>query len=476
MSSLPASDSEKIDSLISRTPSDFLLGVATSSWQIEGSSTTRGRCIWDDFSEVPGNILDGALSDPACDHINRWESDLDLLSWFGVDSYRFSVSWPRVLPTGEGAIDAKGLGFYDKLIDGLLERNIKPSLTIYHWDLPSALQSKGGWNWDGIDDVFAQYTEVLARKFADRVPSWSTFNEPWCIAFLGYADKVMAPGKSDAAAGLEAAYRILTSHARSLEVLRQHKVKEAGIVLNLTTYIPEDDGAIPAARHMDGIMNRIWLDPLAGRGFPEDIVKATQSFTDWSFVDETKLTKVSAPLDWLGINYYTPTRLASVPDKNGRGPANGARPDAFPGIPPIYFVPRLPVTTMGWEIHPESLTTTLKTTQERLPGVPMYITENGGAFPDEMINGAISDHDRIDYYEGHLSAILDAKESGVDVRGYYAWSFLDNLEWAEGWSKRFGLVHVDPETQLRTPKLSAYFYRELLARLKRKRTSPTISA
>lgn len=454
----------KIDELARRLPAEFRVGAATSAWQIEGSSQIRGRSIWEDFAAIPGNIRDGAGADPACDHINRWEEDLDLLAWLGVDSYRFSVSWPRVLPSGAGKVNEAGLGFYDQLIDGLLARNIEPVLTIYHWDLPSVLQSKGGWNWEGIGDSFAQYTEVLAKKFADRVSMWATLNEPYCAAFLGYADKVMAPGKGNPAAGFEAAYRLLVGHAKSVDVLRQYRAKNVGIALNLTTFIAEDEGAQAAANHMDGIMNRLWLDPLSGRGIPADIIENTSDITDWSFVNESDLASIAAPIDWLGINYYNPQRIASPRTSEMTGVGNGQRLDAYPGTPPISFVPRGPLTEMGWEVDPTSLITTLKTTQQRFPKVPFYITENGGAFPDPIVNGEIDDQDRVDYYEGHLDAALTAREDGVDLRGYFAWSLLDNLEWAEGWTKRFGLFHVDRETQKRTAKTSAYFFRELIAR------------
>lgn len=453
-----------IDSLAQRIPPDFRIGAATSAWQIEGSSQSRGRSIWEDFSAVPGNIRDGATADPACDHVNRWEEDLNLLSWLGVDSYRFSVSWPRVIPSGVGEIDHAGLAFYDHLIDGLLARRIEPILTIYHWDLPSALQTHGGWNWDGIADAFAQYTEVLAEKFSDRVSMWATLNEPWCSAFLGYADRVMAPGIGDAAAGFEAAYRLMVAHARSVEVLRRHNANNVGVVLNLTTFIAEDNGARPAANHMDGIMNRLWLDLLAGRGLPTDIVENSREFTDWSFVNNEDLASISAPIDWLGINYYNPQRIASHGVDGSLGVGNGQRLAAFPGTPPISFVPKGPLTEMGWEMDAPSLVTTLVTTQERLPGVPIYITENGGAFPDSIRDGVIDDQDRVDYYASHIDAALQAREGGVDLRGYFAWSLLDNLEWAEGWTKRFGLFHVDRTTQKRTAKTSAYFFRELISR------------
>ena len=453
-----------IDNLISRMPSGFRIGAATSSWQIEGSSHLRGRSIWEDFAAIPGKIVDGAQADPACDHFNRWEEDLDLLSWLGVDSYRFSISWPRILHDGVGKVDSAGLAFYDRLVDGLLLRNIEPVITIYHWDLPSALESKGGWNWAGIGDAFAEYTEVLAKKFVDRTAMWATLNEPWCSAFLGYADTVMAPGKGDGAAGLEAAYRLMVAHGRSMEVLRQYNAKNAGIVLNLTAVIAEDKGAESAARHIDGLQNRIWLDLLAGRGIPQDILDGTRHLTDWSFVNESELKSISAPIDWLGVNYYTPTRI--IPDDAAAEDAAHIRPISFPGVPPFLSVPRPPHTEMGWEIHPESLTSTLQQTQERLPGVPIYITENGGAFPDEMVDGSIDDQDRVEYFQSHLDAALKAREAGVDLRGYFAWSLLDNLEWAEGLTKRFGLFHVNNQSQKRTAKTSAFFFRELLARLK----------
>lgn len=464
MSSLNKSMLATIDELAHRVPADFRIGAATSAWQIEGSSQIRGRSIWEDFAAIPGNIRDGAQADPACDHFNRWEKDLDLLAWLGVDSYRFSVSWPRVMPSGTGKVDEAGLGFYDRLIDGLLARNIEPTLTIYHWDLPSVLQSKGGWNWEGIGDSFAQYTEVLAKKFADRVSMWATLNEPYCAAFLGYADKVMAPGKGDAAAGFEAAYRLLVAHAKSVEVLRQHKARNIGVALNLTTFIAEDEGAQAAAIHMDGIMNRLWLDPLSGRGIPADIIENTRDITDWSFVNESDLASIAAPIDWLGINYYNPQRIASPITNEMTGVGNGQRLDAYPGTPLISFVPRGPLTEMGWEVDPSSLITTLKNSQQRFPNVPFYITENGGAFPDHMVNGEIDDQDRVDYYAGHLDAALTARKEGVDLRGYFAWSLLDNLEWAEGWTKHFGLFHVDRVTQKRTAKTSAYFFRELISR------------
>ena len=331
---------EEVNSLAERIPANFQMGVATSAWQIEGSSQLRGRSIWDEFADIPGKIKGGATADPACDHLNRLEEDLDLLTWLGVDAYRFSVSWPRIMPSGEGGVDQRGLDFYDRLIDGLLARDIAPVLTIYHWDLPTALESKGGWNWEGISESFALYTEVLAKNFSDRISRWLTLNEPWCSAFLGYADTVMAPGKGDPAAGFEAAYRLLTAHGSALQVLRRYGAKEIGIALNLTTFIPEDPGANLAAQHMDSIMNRLWLDPLAGRGIPQDLITATRDITDWSFVNSTELAAIAEPIDWLGINYYTPPEFP-LPLREQSASLPLIRPCALSLAPRQLFSPLL---------------------------------------------------------------------------------------------------------------------------------------
>jgi beta-glucosidase len=448
--------------IAARLPKDFVFGTATSSWQIEGDSKGRGSSIWDDFAKIPGNIIDGTTADPACEHIHNWRQDLDLLSWLGVDSYRFSISWPRIQPDGIGKVSESGLAFYDRLIDELLVRNIQPALTIYHWDLPSALGDKGGWVWDGISDAFADFTQIVAKKYADRVSSWATFNEPWCSAFLGYSATTHAPGAGKPAQGFEASYRLLLAHGRSMDVLRSHKVKNPGIVLNLTTIISDDPNLEEAVEHLDGLQNRYWLDQLAGRGIPQDVMERTSNFVDWSFVKESELAEISTPIDWLGINYYTPTRIAAI-NANQSGKIVGQSLEAFPGTPPVQFTPREPKTEMGWEIDARSLYATLLTTARRLPGVALYVTENGGAFPDLIIDGHINDEDRIDYYYQHINAALDAMDAGVDLRGYFAWSLLDNIEWAEGWSKRFGIVHVDVNSQVRTPKSSAHFIREILS-------------
>jgi len=452
---------ERLGALAKRLPSDFVVGTATSSWQIEGNLEGRGSSIWEDFARA-GKIKDGSTGEPACDHVNRVGEDLELLKWLGVDSYRFSFSWPRIMRTGEGALNSEGIGFYDRLIDGLLERGIKPAATVYHWDLPSTFGDRGGWTWEPIADKFADYAAVLADKFADRVDSWATLNEPWVSAFLGYATDIHAPGAKDPARGLEAAYRLLLAHGRGIEALRANGAKNTGLVLNLTTMIAEDEGTLEAAKIMDGLQNRLFLDPVAGRGIPADVIEATKHITDWSFVKASELAEIATPIDWLGINYYTPNRIES-PSETDKGFIVGQNTDVYPGMPDVTFVPREPRTSMGWEIHASSMTTTLQETAERLPGVPLYVTENGGAFKDdELVDGYVNDQDRIDYYLNHINAALDARDAGVDLRGYYAWSLFDNLEWAEGWKMTFGIVHVNQQTMARTPKASARMFKRLL--------------
>jgi len=448
------SEDTRATQLLERIPSEFTLGVATASWQIEGDSQGRGRSIWDDFADIPGNIKDGTKADPACDHVNRLDQDLDILANLGVDAYRFSVSWPRVIP-GHKTPSVSGIDFYSRLIDGLLERNIKPVLTAYHWDLPSELEAKGGWLNKDIHNYFAEYVDLLAKNYGDRVDRWATFNEPWVSAFLGYATKMHAPGLGVPAAGFESAYRLMTAHGAGMSMLRDHNVRSPGLVLNLTTVIAEDAAAADAAEHLDSLQNKFWLDLLAGRGISPGLIERTQGITDWSFIDESQLASISQPLDWLGINYYTPIRVAAT----GAGTSTEVQGQDFalyPGTPAgATMASREPRTEMGWEIHAPSITETLKQTAERLPGVPLYITENGGAFDDKLVDGEIHDADRVDYYLNHISAALDSKDQGVDLRGYFAWSMMDNIEWAEGLEKRFGIYYVDPSNQERIAKDSA---------------------
>ena len=454
-----AVDIQRAHDLAARIPSDFVLGFATSSWQIEGSSQSRGRSIWDDFSETPGKVLDGATADPACDHLNHIPDDLDLIKDLGAKAYRFSFSWPRVIPDGTGSVSATGLDAYDRIVDGVLKRGITPYATLYHWDLPSALQEKGGWLNPDSDRWFADYAHLVAEHFGDRIDTFATLNEPWVSAFLGYAAGIHAPGEKNAAASLEVFYRLMVASGHGIQALRAAGAKNPGLVLNLTTIIAEDDEVAEQAQLIDGLQNRMFLDLLAGRGLPDDVVEGTSSITDWAFVTPQGLDMAAEPLEWLGINYYTPTRVASTGEDAGKIVGQGD--SVYPGITGVSFVPKNPRTAMGWEIHAESLTTTLVATAERLPGVPLYVTENGAAFDDVVTPEGIHDLPRVDYYDSHIHAALDARDQGVDLRGYFAWSLFDNLEWAEGWTKRFGVVRVDADTQKRTPKDSALFLREV---------------
>jgi beta-glucosidase len=450
-------------SLRNRIPDKFIFGAATSSWQIEGDSAGRGRSIWDDFADATGNIKDGTKADPACRHIEFYKEDVRLLSELGVDAYRFSFSWPRVMPGGRSKSES-GLDFYDRLIDELLDKNIAPVATLYHWDLPSELQEIGGWENPDIFEDFANYTRVLAEKFADRISMWATFNEPWVSAFLGYATKIHAPGLGEPSAGFRSAFNLMVAHGFAMDVLREQKAKQPGIVLNLTNVIAEDDSVREVADYVDELQNKFWLDLLAGRGISKSLIEKTKSITDWDFVDEQQLLKVAQPIDWLGINYYTPFRIKSAENDSQSG-AVGQDFSLFPGAPGgAAMNPLEPKTQMGWEIHPASFTETLLQTNQRLPGIPIYITENGGAFPDPIQGERVEDDDRVQYFLSHISAVIDAVDQGVDVRGYFAWSLMDNIEWAEGMAQKFGIIHVNPETQKRTPKLSYNVLRDLFSK------------
>jgi len=445
-------------------PEDFTVGVGTSAWQVEGATCSRGRTIWDDFAAVPGAIVDGSLGDPACDHVARMASDVALLGWLGVDAYRFSIAWARVQPGGRGPISVAGLDHYDRLCDALLEQGITPLVTLYHWDLPSELHAEGGWLNPATGDLFGQYANAVASRLGDRVGSWATLNEPWCSAFLGHAAGIHAPGRQVPAESLEVAYRLLVAHARAMEGLRAAGARNAGIVLNLMPSFPDDpyrDDPVlrTAARHIDGLQNDLWLDALAGRGINTAVVNSTAGITDWSFVSSAEETAIGAPLDWLGVNYYTVQRLVPVTEAAERAVAQDV--SAHPGCPPAHFAPREPLTTMGWEINAEGLGTTLRKTAEAVPGVPLWVAENGMACADAVVDGECEDPERVAYLQTHMAQVVSALADGVDIRGYLAWSLFDNIEWAEGWGQRFGIVHVDPDTQVRTPKSSAHWLRAL---------------
>jgi len=460
-------------------PPGFVWGSATAAYQIEGATTEDGRLpsIWDVFCRVPGRIHNGDTGDRACDHYHRMDADLDLMVELGLPSYRFSVSWPRVIPGGAGPVNESGLGFYDRLVDGLLERNITPLMTLYHWDLPQALQNAGGWANRQTVERFVDYAEVIGRRFADRVPTFTTFNEPWCTAFLGHSTGVHAPGIRDNGIALTVAHHLNLAHGRAVSALRAlvPSTTQMSITLNLAQIYPATDSELDlaAATHADAVANRIFLDPILRGAYPSDLLAGLPHITDWAFVQDDDLLDISVPIDVLGINYYAPASvaapseelLARVSDTPGNDPSQAnAGPSLWPGTDRAVAVPQPgPYTDMGWPVVPNAFTDLLLRVHNDYPGIPLAITENGAAFADVISpDGAVHDHNRIEYVQSHLTALHRAIGAGADVRGYYLWSLMDNFEWAWGYSKRFGMVHVDYDSLARTPKDSARWYSEVI--------------
>ncbi len=424
--------------------SSFVFGAATSAHQIEGGWTDgRGSSIWDRFAAMPGTIADGSDGSIACDHYHRWAADLDLVAGAGLDAYRFSFAWPRIIPGGAGAVNEQGLDFYDRLIDGMLERGLKPFATLYHWDLPSALQDRGGWENRDVAAWFADYAAVVARRFGDRLAAIATLNEPWCTAYLGHISGQHAPGIKDIRAGARAMHHVLLAHGVGIDALRANGAKNLGIVLNLEKCEPasSSDEDNDAARLWDGLFNRWYLAGACLGEYPTDIVMRLRQQLPEGWVHD--LLAIGRRLDWLGINYYTRALLR-------HDPGGGTIPLAKVGG-------RLETTDIGWEIYPEGLVELLIRVARDYTNVPIYITENGMA----EVPG-LDDQRRIRFHGEHLRAVLEARRAGVDVRGYFAWSLLDNFEWAEGYTKRFGLVEVDFETQERSPRASYRGFRQLL--------------
>ena len=431
--------------------SEFVWGVATSSYQIEGAANEggRGQSIWDTFCKVPGKVANFDNGDIACDHYHRFKEDLDLMKWMGVKAYRFSVAWPRVIPDGVGRVNEMGLDFYDRLIDSLLEREIAPWLTMYHWDLPEALQIRGGWNNREVVEWFGEYAEVLTSRFGDRVKNWMTLNEPLCSAWLGHLYGDMAPGIKDLQTALNVSHHLLMSHGLACQVIRSN-VSEAnvGIVINVTPAVPATDSQEDsnAAQLADGFDNRWFLDPVFGRTYPADVIDTLGASPE---IHSGDMKLIAQDLDFLGVNFYFRQTVAA--DQNSK-PL------------PIRSVNRENVkrTAMNWEVHPQAFEEILLRISKEYSPKAIYITENGSAWNDEVINGEIIDDERIDYLARHLDVMRSAKNQGAPILGYFAWSFLDNFEWAYGYEKRFGLIYVDYKTQKRTPKKSAFFYRQLL--------------
>ncbi len=444
-------------------PEGFLWGAATAAYQIEGAVREGGRgpSIWDTFSHTPGLVAGGDTGDVATDHYHRYEQDLDLAAGLHLSAYRFSISWPRIQPDGTGPANAAGIAFYDRLVDGLLARGISPAVTLYHWDLPQALEDAGGWPSRDTAHRFADYAALVHEALGDRVDLWSTLNEPWCSAMLGYASGMHAPGRRDPAAALAAMHHLLLGHGLAVHRMRAtaRPDEQFMITVNLfptypATPRPEDRAA---AHLMDGLQNRQFLDPLLRGTYPADVVGATRELSDWDFVAPGDLATISAPLDVLGVNYYFPMRVAAAPEP-------GPGMDSYPGSGTIAMLPpEGPLTEMGWEVLPAAMNDLLVRLQADY-GIPVMVTENGAAYPDVVdASGRVADPARIAYLESHLAALHQAIGRGADVRGYFAWSLLDNFEWAHGYAKRFGLIHVDFDTLVRRPKDSANFYASVAA-------------
>lgn len=435
-------------------PDDFLWGCATSSYQIEGGANAggRGESIWDAFCREPGRVALGQSGDVACDSYRRWPEDVRLLAGLGVGAYRFSVAWPRVQPGGSGAANRAGLDYYSALVDALLAEGIEPWVTLYHWDLPLALGERGGWTDRDTAYRFADYASLVYERLGDRVSHWTTLNEPWCSAFLGFEQGEHAPGLRDRRAALDAAHHLLLGHGLAVAAFRGSGLRgEIGLVINPATPRPATrrEADVRAALRASVERTGLWLDPVFGRSYPEEYLAARGAAMPARPGD---LELIASPIDFVGVNYYNEDAVVAAPP-------SAERPDGYATAPTANAR-----TEMGWDVAPQGLRRVLGFIAERWPVRALYVTENGAAYPDaEIRDGRARDVDRIEYYRGHISACADAIGDGAPLRGYFAWSLLDNFEWSHGYGKRFGLVSVDPMTMERRPKDSYYFYRDVIA-------------
>ncbi|MFF7317392.1 GH1 family beta-glucosidase [Streptomyces albogriseolus] len=452
------------DPTVLRFPSGFRWGTATAAYQIEGAAAEDGRTpsIWDTFSRTPGKVRNGDTGDIAADHYHRMHEDVALMRRLGLTDYRFSIAWPRVQPTGRGPAVQKGLDFYRRLADALLDAGIRPVATLYHWDLPQELEDAGGWPERETARRFADYAALVADALGDRIGTWTTLNEPWCAAFLGYGNGVHAPGRTSPADSLRAAHHLNLAHGSAVRVLRDALPPTAHVSLTLNLHalrpLTRSAGDLDAVRRIDAVANRVFLDPVFHGRLPDDLVRDTAAVTDWSFVRDGDLAVCATPIDSLGINYYSPTVVAAGRSESPSPWAGAERHVRFLPAPG-------PRTAMDWPVDADGLYELLVRLRDDLPGLPLMVTENGAAYDDYADpSGEVRDPERIAYLHSHLTAVHRAIEEGADVRGYFLWSLLDNFEWAYGYSKRFGIVHVDFATQRRTPKQSAGWYADVVAR------------
>ena len=450
-------------------PADFVWGSATAAYQIEGAVEEGGRgvSIWDTFSRTPGKTLNGDTGDVADDHYHRWAEDVQHIADLGLGAYRFSISWPRVQPGGSGEFNAEGIAFYSTLVDALLAAGVKPVVTLYHWDLPQELQDEGGWTNRATAYAFADYARRMAVELGDRIDVWTTINEPWCAAYLGYANGEHAPGHTDPVEALTAAHHLNLGHGLAARAIREVLGEDAkvSITLNLHVNRPADPTSaldLEAVRRADAVGNRIFLQPLLEGVYPSDLLADLAHVTDWSFIQPGDAELCQVQMDVLGINYYS-TGMVRFVEGAGRVPEGQTPASVLVGVLDVEGVPVPgPYTAMGWNIDPSGMTELLLSLHARYPGQPLMVTENGAAFDDEVsADGRVHDERRVSYLHDHIDAVGAAIDAGADVRGYFAWSLLDNFEWSFGYDRRFGIIRVDYDTQVRTWKDSAYWYRTL---------------
>ena len=457
-----------------RFPAEFEWGAATASYQIEGAADEGGRgpSIWDTFSATPGKVLDGHSGKVAADHYHRTAQDVAMMKDLGLHAYRFSLAWPRIQPAGSGAFNPEGLDFYSRLIDDLLAAGIDPVVTMYHWDLPQALEDAGGWPVRDTALRFADYARKVVETYADRVTVWTTLNEPWCSAYLGYGSGVHAPGRTDGAEALAAVHHLNLAHGLAGRAVREALGDASTLSLTLNLHVarpddPESPADLNAVRKIDALANRAFLNPVLDGYYPADLLEDTAAVTDWSFVEDGDLEITHTGLDVLGVNYYATQRVRTFTFDHERAMADGhGASAASPWIAAddVEFLAQPgPTTAMGWNIDPSGMTELLVGLSRTYPGLPLMITENGAAFADTVTpDGRVHDEERVRYLHDHVEAVGAAMDAGADVRGYFVWSLMDNFEWAYGYHRRFGIVRIDYDTLERTWKDSAYWYRELL--------------